>query len=197
MNKDQFATQIFLIFEDRGLKIPSVTWIEALYSQVNQFPDKQIAKGLGKVMAVTAEVWNKKYGFGGKPAIADWVEFISDKKTLSSEKEASIEADRIINHAEYYYGNDTLFDNPYTNATVKSYGGLGKVKHQLFDSYNPKPNSRDWVHRELKRIWIDCLDSKKKDTTPCIGNSRIKGQVVYVGDKEKCLALTSDLQEAG
>ena len=114
-------------------------------------------------------------------------------KSFTPDKEASIEADRIINQAEYHYGNDTLFDNPYTNAAVKSYGGLGKVKYQLFDSYNT--NSRNWVHRELKEIWLDCYDGKKKDVTACIGNSSVKAGGVYVGDKEKCLALGNNLKE--
>lgn len=195
MNKDQFAGQIFLIFEDRSLKVPSLPWIEALFAQVKQFSDDQISKGLGKVMSVTAEEWNKKYGFGGKPAIADWVEFMSDKKTLSPDKIASIQADKIINHAEYYYGNDTLFDNPYTNAAVKAYGGLGRVTHQLFDKYNPKPVTRTWVHKELVSVWLNCYDGNEKDVTPCIGNSSVKLGVVYVGDKKKCLALSNNLKE--
>jgi hypothetical protein len=189
MNKDQFAGQIFLIFEDRSLKLPSVSWIEALYTQVAKFSDEQIAKGLDRVMKVSAEEWNKKYGFGGKPAISDWIEYLSDTKTLTTDKEASIEADRIINHAEYYYGNDTLFENAYTNACVKTYGGLGKIKFQLFDSLNPKPSSREWIHKEIKRIWIDCFDGKKRDTTPCIGNSSVKKEVVVIGDKVQRLAL--------
>lgn len=190
MNKEQFAQQIFLVFEDRSLKIPSVAWIGALYSQSQQFSDEQINKGFHKVMSTSAEDWNKKYGFGGKPAISDWVGFMSGNKKMSPEQEASIEADRIINHAEYYYGNDTLFDNPYTNACVKIFGGLGKIKFKLFDKYNPKPGDRDWTHKRLKSIWLDCYEGEKIDNTPCLGNSAIKS-LDYVGNREKCLALTN------
>jgi hypothetical protein len=197
MNKDQFAGQIFFIFEDRSLKVPSLPWIEALFAQVHQFSDAQISKGLSKVMSITAEEWNKKYGFGGKPAIADWVDFFADKKSFTPEREAAVQADKIINHAEYYCGNDTLFDNPFTNATVKAYGGLGTVKWKLFDPFNKdkKPGDRDWIHGKLKRIWLDCHDGKKGDVTPFIGNSSVKTKVVYVGDKEKCLALVNNLKE--
>jgi len=186
MNKDQFAGQIFLIFEDRNLKVPSLNWIEALFLKIKDSPDDQLNKGFNKVMSISAEEWNKKYGFGGKPAIADWIEFFADKTTFTPEKEASIEVSRIINHAQYYYGNDTVFDNKTTNACIKTYGGLGKINYELFDNYNPKRADRTWVAKELRDIWLDCHSSGQGDFTPCTGNSSSR-RIVYVGDKNKCL----------
>lgn len=186
MNKDQFAGQIFLIFEDRNLKVPSLNWIEALFLKIKDSHDEQINKGFNKVMSISAEEWNKKYGFGGKPAITDWIEFFADKTTFTPEKESSIEVNRIINHAQYYYGNDTVFDNKTTNACVKAYGGLGKINYDLFDNYNPKHSDRTWVARELRNIWLDCHSSEQGDFTPIAGTSSSK-RIVFVGDKNKCL----------
>lgn len=191
-NKD-FASRIFLIFEDRGLQLPSINWIEALYEKSKSFSDKEINDGFTKVMNISGEDWNKKYGFGGKPAMSDWINFFNNNKKQSPENQVIIEVARILDYASFYLNNDVIFDNEFTNAAVKRYGGMSKIAWDI-DKFNDNKRPREWVSRELKEIWLACYDGNHGSNEKSLGKSSFKN-LDYVGDREKCLMLMNTKEE--
>lgn len=90
MDRKSFAEMIYLLAENFNFEVSDM-WLEMIYDVTNRFTDEEIIYARNKIVSVTQEEWNKKYGYGGKPAIADWVNFfnskkIDDKKRLEHEK---------------------------------------------------------------------------------------------------------------
>jgi hypothetical protein len=205
MNKEQFLSEIYLIFEDRGIKEkPSKAWLKKLYDNIESLSELEFARGLKRINDISQEEWHNKYGFGGKPAISDWVAFFVGKKQ-SPEKQAIIEVARILDHAKYYLGNDVIFENQFTNATVKKYGGISKIAWDT-DKENDNPRPLEWVKKELIDLWLACYDGNHGSFEKCIG--RIQPDIFhggkfikrenaldFVGDKNRCLALMNKTQE--
>ena len=206
MNNQEFASRIFLIFEDRNITLPSVNWIEALFLKCENFTDKQLADGFNKVMNISAADWNKTYGFGGKPNIQGWLEFFGAEKQASMDTIAALEVARILDYASYYYGNSVWFDNPTTNACVEVYGGIGKIAWAI-DKTNDNKEDAKWVSKNLKEIWLQCYDGKRERSQPCLGRPKPKifhkGELIdqpikidFVGDKTKYLAIEDKPKES-
>jgi len=79
MNSKEFISRIYIIFEDRNLKQPSEGWIVALFEKCKLIPDDDLNKGFDSIMSIPSEEWNRSYGFGGKPAITDWINFFTNR----------------------------------------------------------------------------------------------------------------------
>lgn len=171
MNKQQFAKSILIIFEDRNLKIPSEDWLNSFFDKIKNIPDDKLISGFNKIMQIPAQEWNQRYGFGGRPAINDWLEFFNHEKSLTPEKEASLEIAKVMDYANYYFGNSVDFGNPFTNAAVKAYGGIKKLAWDI-DKDNDNKRQREWVVKELRALWLDSYEGKKGDLTPCQGLSK-------------------------
>jgi len=205
MNNQEFATRLFVIFEDRGLSLPSIDWVKSLFERCKEVPDKDLSGGFNKVMDIPAVEWNKNYGFGGKPPISEWVGFLTGQKTKSIDTIAALEVARILDYASYYYGNSVWFDNPTTNACVEVYGGIGKIAWAI-DETNDNKEDGKWIAKNLKEIWLQCYDGKKERTQPCLGRSKPKifhkGELIdqpikidFVGDKTKYIAIEENPKE--
>ena len=195
MDKELFAGEIYLIFEDRGIKEqPSKAWLLKLYSEIGELSDLDFAKGLRRINIISQEEWHKKYGFGGKPAISDWVDFFLKNKTQAPEKQVIIEVARILDYASFYLKNDVIFDNEFTNSTVKKYGGMSKIAWDI-DKDNDSKRPREWVSKDLKEIWLACYDGNHGSYEKDIGRGLYKS-IDYVGDKNRCLALMNKKEEA-
>lgn len=190
MNKNTFANKIFIIFEDRGLKEPSVNWLNMLYGQCENLPDEKIDSGLKKIMSINQEEWNKKYGFGGKPALSDWLKFFNND-SASKEQYVLLEISRVLDHAQYWCGTKVDFGDDITNAMVNKYGGLGKIKFDLFDSYNPKPRSREWVVKELNELWFACNFTQEKDKY-CFGKGSLSNTIEEIRKSNSNYMLTNN-----
>lgn len=221
MDKKQFSTEIFIIFEDRGIKeMPSMPWLDKLYGKINDITELEFARGLKKINDISQEQWHKKYGFGGKPAMVDWINFFTGQSNQSPEQQAIIQVARILDYASFYLKNDVIFDNEFTNATVKKYGGMSKIAWEI-DKFNDNKRPREWVSKELKELWVACYDGNIGDYTLCVGESKpkifkhVKGKftktddghtvegifikqkniIDYVGDKNKCLTLMNKTED--
>lgn len=188
MNKNSFASQIYIIFEDRNIKKePSKQWLSALYEKIKNTSEEQFKTGLEKIYIISQEEWNKKYGFGGKPALIEWINFFTEKKIIDSEQQAILQVANIMKYASFYLGNDVLFDNEFTNEAVNRYGGIRRIAWDI-DKENKSPRSREWLEKELKELWLACYDSNKGSSKISRGYSCVK-KLNYVGDKKTCIAL--------
>ncbi|MHC4718656.1 MAG: hypothetical protein ACYS5V_16935, partial [Planctomycetota bacterium] len=139
-----FQEQFELIELNFNFEYPSKLMV-LVYEKLKHLDKEQFSKGVSKIMQITAEEWNKKYGFGGKPALSDWLGFF-EQKEQSPEKQAIIEVTRILDYAKYYWGNDVIFENQFTNATVKKYGGISKIAWDI-DKENDNPRPLEWVKK--------------------------------------------------
>lgn len=66
--------------ENFGFKIGNEEWLEMLFRMIDKFSDEEIKYGFQEMCRITQDEWNKRYGYSGKPAIADWVNFFSLKR---------------------------------------------------------------------------------------------------------------------
>lgn len=198
-----FQKQFELIELNFNFEYPSKL-IVLVYEQLKHLDKEQFSKGVSKIMQITAEEWNKKYGFGGRPAISDWVAFFVGKKQ-SPEKQALIEVARILDYAKYYLGNDVIFENKFTNATVKKYGGICQIAWDI-SSENDNKRQLEWVKKDLVDLWLACYDGNHGSFERCIGRIqsdifhdgkfiKIKNTLDFVGDKDKCLLLMNKKEE--
>lgn len=206
MNKKEFLKKIFVIFEDRNLKIPSEEWLDMLFRSVSKFSDEQINTGINTLMNISPDVWKERY-FNGKPPLNDWIRFFQGEQ-LGRDDIATLEVNKLLKHTPYY-GSDVIFDNPTTNACLEAFGGVNELAKAR------EKGNRSFLVKELKELWLACYNSGKKKFTPCAGESQpltfkyVKGvfstspegyqlegvfekrqnSLEYVGDKNKCLQL--------
>lgn len=167
MNKKEFSNKLLLILEDRKLELPSLNWIAALYNKISKLSDEEINKGLSKIMSIPQKEWVKDYGFGGRPAIADWLLYFGGRKKLTPEQMAQSEIDNVLQKISGYYGGDTDFiKNQVTVEAVKIYTGkndlskgLQNLNWQIYDNDNPRRKELRWVAKELKEIWLNVYDN--------------------------------------
>lgn len=108
-----YLPRLFSFFEYENLEISDHDLKSAIYDL--------IAK-------TTKEEWNKKFGYYGKPAIADWLSFLG-KRAVSPEQMSVIELSAVkqvaknLNEDQYF-----LFENGTTNAVIEDFGGLRKIQ---------------------------------------------------------------------
>jgi hypothetical protein len=205
MNKEKFLSEIYLIFEDRGIKEkPSKAWLKKLYEGIEYMSELEFARGLKRIHDISQEEWHNKYGFGGKPAISDWVAFFGSKKQ-SPEKQAIIEVVRILDYAKYYLGNDVIFDNEFTNGAVKKYGGISKIAWDI-DKENDNKRQLEWIKKDLIELWVACYDGNHGSFEKCLGRQqpeffsngkfiRQENALDFIGSKDKCLLLMNKKEE--
>ena len=136
----------------------------------------------------TKPEWDKKYGFNGKPAIADWLEMVGKKgKTLTDEQQVIIEVEKMLEGVRaVQFGGGVLFDNPITNATIESYGGISKLSWDLNQDNNNK-QQETWVRKELKEKWLACRTREKESITPSYRGSSTT--INFIGNEDKCKQL--------
>ena len=188
MNKKDFANCLFTILDNFNCKTPTNMWLDQLYHQTSRFSDNELNKGFAKIFSMSLEDWNKKYGFGGKPAIADWLVFFGAEKPQDITSIAKMQVAKILIEADHFFGGNYQFENPVTNATVKRYGGLRKLNWELFDSSNDKPKQKEWVVKEFVEIWLQCHDGKIFDDKPTILDPATK-RIDIVRDEQILLSL--------
>ena len=149
MDKQQFATKIYYIFEDKNIEPPSLEWISGLYEKCKTIDDKRFGEGVDKLISIPQDRWNEIYGFRGRPSIIDLVETLSGERPLSDYEK--LEANR--KHEEklrIWVGTiivwitdqnlDTLFKNKYKN----------KENQQiinLIDKYAKKANNDEEISK--------------------------------------------------
>lgn len=80
MKLERFSKNIEIMAENFGFKVKNEEWLKMLFSLVDKFEDDDIKYGFQEMCKITQEGWNKRYGYSGKPAIADWVNFFKLRK---------------------------------------------------------------------------------------------------------------------
>jgi hypothetical protein len=206
LNYQNFQNQFELVELNFNFKYPAKL-LMLVFEKLKGLSQDEFDKGINKILAISAENWNKKYGFGGKPAIADWVNFFMEEKKQSPENQAIIQVAKILDYAKHYWGNDVIFDNEFTNETVQKSGGIAKIARDINpDNENPRP--REWVVKDLKDMWLACYDGNQGSFRVCKGISQpdtfhngefVKrpNQLDYVGDKKSCLRLMNKIEDKG
>ena len=81
LDKKIFKENFAILTENFGFQV-SPAYLKMIFNTLeNQITDEKLQAATMKILQeVTMDAWNKKYGFNGKPAIADWLEFFSGKK---------------------------------------------------------------------------------------------------------------------
>ncbi len=184
LNEELFKTEFAILRENFNFEV-STPYLSLIFQSLeNKISDEAFKTATKRyILEVTMEIWNKKYGFNGKPALADWLEFFTGNRILTLDQQAEIQVERIIEAASYPIS--ILFDNGHTNATIIAYGGLKKINYDHFDSYNPNPKTRHWLKTELIKIWLTCQAENKNRFAPFyIGGNTT--EIKFVGDKSIC-----------
>ena len=184
LDEKLFKKGFIILRENFNFEI-SAAYLSLIFETLkNRISDEEFNTATNRYLTeVTMEIWNKKYGFNGKPAIADWLEFFTGNKKLTLDEQAKIQVERIIDEAKY--PENVIFDNEFTNATVATYGGLKKMNYDSFDNYNPSPKKREWLKKELVEIWLTCNMDNKRRSKPFIINSSHKN-IEFIGNKDVC-----------
>jgi|DEB0MinimDraft_10_1074344.scaffolds.fasta_scaffold115859_2 hypothetical protein len=160
MEKAKFYKNIQIIFEDRNLTEPSELWLNTLYSKVTSLSDEQIIAGFKQIMCITAQDWNEKYGFRGKPAMIDWLSYFIGNKPIKIEDIARQEIEKILEEAKYGFSN-WKSENPITAKVVNSYNkGLETIYFDLFDSFNSNRKDLSFYKKDMLQRWLNFEKSK-------------------------------------
>jgi len=193
MNKKSFALAIKMLTSNFSLREPDPknkeemeAWKKRLrlifgILEAKDFTDQDLKK------AVMGIISNESSLFGNLPPIAMFLKY-AGKQEKDPKEQAEIEAESIIETCSY--PTPVLFDNELTNATLHSYGGIGTVYFDVYDSFNRNQKSRNWVKKELASIWLSCYETGNKSNKPSLpsGSGR-NAEVSFIGDKVKCQEL--------
>lgn len=149
LDKNKFKTIIQIVSENFGFEICDII-MKMTYSYLEQagINNKVFEKGmLELVTSTTQEEWNKKYGYGGKPALADWLKIFKDIRHDEKNKElgAWCTATKIINFAKTPYSKFNDSDEK-AMLVLSKYGGINKIRGDLKTSTEPD------VKRHLARL---------------------------------------------
>lgn len=83
MDRKDFTIKINFIFEDKNIEKPSIEWLNSLYQKCRDVESQKFNNGVEKIISISQEKWNKKYGFKGRPSIIDFVEMLSGERPLT------------------------------------------------------------------------------------------------------------------
>lgn len=139
-----------------------------IYQKCQNLSEDDLDESFNSIMRITQEDWNKKFGFGGKPAVADLLIMLgASKKEMSKEELATSEVLKMIDgFTNWQFSRKAvLFDNEITQAALHKYGGAAKLSWDLAKD-NEKAKEVVWLKKELKEIWLDCLATDSKSTRP-------------------------------
>jgi hypothetical protein len=80
ITKDLFKERILYLELNFNVKCEPA-YIKFIYqSATDKFSDDDVRYGFTEIFKMTKKEWNDLYGYGGKPAVADWINFFSLRK---------------------------------------------------------------------------------------------------------------------
>jgi hypothetical protein len=193
MNKKEFNQWVTFLANNFNFKIESGQYIEFLYQKLSQFSSEQFVKATNKILQISQQEWVNKYGFGGKPNIADLEAFFIDKPRISLRDQAIIEVNKLVDYAKHCFDTEVITDNPYLNQTIHDYGGIRKLCWEL-DSYNNEKREEAWIKRDLIEIYMGNAEANRGCMKPSIkeepkkdyfGRQITQARRGFIGNKEK------------
>lgn len=167
MNKKEFDQWIKFLSSNFNFKIESGQYVEFLYQRLSRFSPEQFAKATNKILQISQQEWVNKYGFGGKPNIADLEAFFIDKLRISLRNQAIIEINKLIDYARNCFDTEVIAENPYLNQTLHDYGGIRKLCWEL-DSSNDEKREEAWIKRDLIEIYMGNVEANRGCMKPSI-----------------------------
>lgn len=181
MNYNLFAKNLAKLSFNFSNLIITEGYIKFMFQELKDagFNDQDLLQSLNAII-------NNEKALFNLPSKALFLEY-SNKKPLTHEKLASVEADRIIEAAKL--NSTVLFDNEITNAAVMKYGGIGKIYHDLFDIFNKDLKQQVWVKKELKEIWLNCESINDKSCNPSYIKGHFAKDIHFIGNQQKCSQL--------
>jgi hypothetical protein len=63
-------------------------FFDIIFDQIKHQPEAEIDKKFQQLWLTPIADWNKKYGFGGYPALSDWLEILKGERPLTDEQKA-------------------------------------------------------------------------------------------------------------
>lgn len=125
------------------------------------------------IISTTREDWNKKFGYGGKPAIADWLSFLG-KKVITPEQMAILELSTVKEIARKLTNKQAfMFENGVTNAVIEELGGLRKIQLALLSDIDIS-----YFDNQFKKTWLAFHEVEKESKT-------ISGYLKFFSEKRK------------
>ena len=100
MELKQFSSSIDIIADNFGFKIENKQWVTMLFNMAKNFTSEDLQYGFHELCRITGEEWNKKYGYRGKPPIADWVAYFQKRKVDDENNKRIEEAERKVKEAD-------------------------------------------------------------------------------------------------
>jgi len=80
MELKAFSKGVKIIADNFGFKLDNEDWIKMLFNMAKEFTGEDIKHGFQEICRISGEEWNKRYGYRGKPPIADWVALFKRRK---------------------------------------------------------------------------------------------------------------------
>ena len=80
-NDIEFKKSLKLVTSNFNVKELDDLLVKTLQQAVldNKYTKEELIIGFRKIMAISQDDWNKRYGYRGYPAIADWISFFNTK----------------------------------------------------------------------------------------------------------------------
>lgn len=134
------------------------TLFDFLEYQKVQISDNDLKSAIYEIMSkMTKEDWNKKFGYGGKPAVADWLSFLGSK-IITPDQMAILELSIVKNIAKKLTTEQAfLFENGTTNAVIEELGGLRKIQMIILSDVDIS-----FFNNEFRKTWIAFFMGKKE-----------------------------------
>lgn len=158
-NLIKFNNVIIQMAENFGFEL-SKEYLKLLltFFQKQDISDKKLESSVVDVILnMTKDEWNKKFGYGGRPAVADWLSFLN-KKAIPTEQMAIVELSTVKEIARNLTTDQAfLFENGTTNAVIEDLGGLRKIEIILMSD-----KGSSFFENQFIKTWVAFFEAKKE-----------------------------------
>ena len=108
------------------------------------------------IQSVKKDEWVKRFGYGGRPSVADILDILGQKK-LTLEEQSIIELSEVKRIAkDYNYKTMILFQNGITNSVINDFGGIIEIKTLLSDE-----KKSDFFDNKFLKTWVAFAKAEK------------------------------------
>lgn len=156
MDLEQFEKKIKFLAENFGCNFGHPDWLETLMHFSRDFSDENIDFGFNQLARMTKEEWSKKYGYGGKPAIKDFLNSYGMNKKQEGEHDKAVISLKIAKLlATARTCNNYDFGDKVINDLVKQEGGLTAINSKI------SSNKKDYLKELEQKLLTKNNDPKQ------------------------------------